>query len=278
MREKFKRIALTKGLTCKVSLGDYAKLNKYKWFSAGGRCSGVYAKRRVRVSEQTGSQRGKDEHISMSRIIIDAQSGQAVDHINGDTLDNRRSNLRIATLGENQQGYRQDHCKGEVGYRGVRISYYWKHFGGRSKKYSGGVFQKGFPRFTVGGSNSLILTVIRRDTAALWLYGKGCWLNFPSRLLRRNFRRWFLGLSGEVELVYLRRENGVETKVKGVIDTLRHDDSCVTLKVDDPEHPWRLVNIDTILLVKQVDKIRVAVDENHSEIRGRNQSVRKWRC
>jgi hypothetical protein len=39
----------------------------------------------------------------MHRFILGAPKGMDVDHINGQTLDNRRSNLRICTRSENQR-------------------------------------------------------------------------------------------------------------------------------------------------------------------------------
>ena len=39
----------------------------------------------------------------LHRIIMNAQKGQVVDHINHDTLDNRRENLRIVTHAENRR-------------------------------------------------------------------------------------------------------------------------------------------------------------------------------
>lgn len=37
----------------------------------------------------------------MHRFILDAPKGMQVDHINGDGLDNRRSNIRLATISQN---------------------------------------------------------------------------------------------------------------------------------------------------------------------------------
>lgn len=41
------------------------------------------------------------KRVYMHRLILSAMSGFVVDHIDGDTLNNRRSNLRIASTTEN---------------------------------------------------------------------------------------------------------------------------------------------------------------------------------
>jgi len=47
---------------------------------------------------------------------MDAQDEQIIDHINGDGLDNRRDNLRIATYGQNTQN---SDATSISGYKGV---------------------------------------------------------------------------------------------------------------------------------------------------------------
>jgi len=44
---------------------------------------------------------GKHQRPLMHRLILGASRGQWVDHINGDGLDNRRSNLRFCTASQN---------------------------------------------------------------------------------------------------------------------------------------------------------------------------------
>jgi hypothetical protein len=45
--------------------------------------------------------------LLLHRHLMDAKPGEFVDHANGDTLDNRRSNLRICTKRQNQQNSRK---------------------------------------------------------------------------------------------------------------------------------------------------------------------------
>lgn len=65
-----------------VDAEDYEELSRYKW--------GIQGKGYV------GSSRG-----TIHRIIMNTPDGMDTDHRNGDKLDNRRANLRIATRAQN---------------------------------------------------------------------------------------------------------------------------------------------------------------------------------
>ena len=47
------------------------------------------------------------KHFSMHRLIMDAPKGMEVDHRDGDGLNNRRANLRLATVAQNHRNRRK---------------------------------------------------------------------------------------------------------------------------------------------------------------------------
>ena len=56
--------------------------------------------------------------VYLHRVILGAPRGQEVDHINGDGLDNRRSNLRLCNRSENARNATR-HFDGASGFKGV---------------------------------------------------------------------------------------------------------------------------------------------------------------
>jgi len=92
-----REIELSKGLVALVDDQDYGWLmTGGKWHARG--CSHPYAVRTKWV--------GKRSHAETMHRLILPTDGQ-VDHINGDTLDNRRANLREATPSQNAQNRRR---------------------------------------------------------------------------------------------------------------------------------------------------------------------------
>lgn len=89
------------GLEILVDDEDFLWLNQWRWSVSRG-----YVVRRA-----------SSENVRMHRLILGLRVGEYTDHINGNRLDNRRMNLRIATMAENN---RNRASRGSAsGYRGV---------------------------------------------------------------------------------------------------------------------------------------------------------------
>jgi len=93
-----KKIPLTQGKYALVDDEDFEKLIKHKWHLA--KCYNTfYAKRGFRV-------KGNYKHSItqfMHRVILNTPSGFETDHIDGNGLNNQKSNLRITTRRTNGQ-------------------------------------------------------------------------------------------------------------------------------------------------------------------------------
>ncbi len=90
----FRRIILGEGRFAIVDQGDFYHLINYQW-GAKGEGQLIYAMRFLIEPNKKG------KIVSMHREMMNAPAGILVDHRNGDTLDNRRSNLRLATRSQN---------------------------------------------------------------------------------------------------------------------------------------------------------------------------------
>ncbi len=92
-------VPLTRGFEALVDKEDLKLVDGYSWTAKVlrnrfGEVEKVYAKR--------GEKRdGKYKEVLMHRIILGTPEGLLTDHIDGDGLNNRRSNLRVATSLEN---------------------------------------------------------------------------------------------------------------------------------------------------------------------------------
>lgn len=156
-----KIITLSKGHECLVDDEDYERISKFKWRSVKGN-AGIYARRTPhKTLDRTSSTQ------QMHREIIGAKKGQIVDHINRNTLDNRRENLRLCTNGQNRANSKTTMGVRGSNYRGVykRGSKFRTQLRYNNKLYSIGTF------------NSEKEAAIAYNVAALNFHGEFATLN-----------------------------------------------------------------------------------------------------
>ncbi len=163
-----KAIALTHGFSAIVDDDVFEELNQHRWAASGNGTGRLYAVRRTRVPG------GKLRYIRMHRAICGDTVGIDVDHINGNSLDNRRSNLRAATRSQNIANHAgpSQSASGFWGvYRSQRHPAGWKaNIRINNKKLHLGYFA------------DLEEAARVRDRAALEAWGEFATLNFPDEV------------------------------------------------------------------------------------------------
>jgi hypothetical protein len=138
----YQQIPLTQGQIALVDAEDYDFLMQWKWCALWNQYTqSFYA---VRNSEPVGD--GYRHPIPMQREILGLSYGdpRRADHIeNGQTLDNRRSNLRICTPSQNAANGRM-HRDNRSGYKGVSWGTKDKKWVVQVSKRGKRVYRKGF--------------------------------------------------------------------------------------------------------------------------------------
>lgn len=120
-------------------------------------------------------------HVYMHRLIIGAGPRDYVDHINGDGLDNRRINLRLATPSQNSANRAGDNRKAGVTsvYKGVS----WNK---TKNKWAAYIHVSGKTR-SLGAYVDELDAARAYDKAAAETWGEFARLNLPSLNSEENF-------------------------------------------------------------------------------------------
>lgn len=103
-----------KALEAKIDADDFGKLNKFGTWRAMGNphTKSYYCIAGVKKN-------GKWAPTLMHRVIMNPLKVMCVDHIDHDTLDNRKSKLRIVTNSQNSQNRKSAQRNSKTGIRGV---------------------------------------------------------------------------------------------------------------------------------------------------------------
>jgi hypothetical protein len=146
----------------KIDSEDYERVSKYKWY--------------VRLEKTTGrfyvlshNYTNGDTTIYLHRLLLNCPKGKIVDHIDHDTLNNKKSNLRICTRTENIRNSikRKDYKYSE--YKGVK----WHE---KDKRFHSRITFNG-KRFYLGGFITEIEAAIAYNKKAVEFYGEFACLN-----------------------------------------------------------------------------------------------------
>ena len=155
--DQVRYIALTRGHFATVDAADYEWLNKYRWCAskhAGGK---VYARRFTTKGT-----------VWMHREIMQPPLGMVVDHISGNSLDNRRSNMRNCE--PHQNAYNKPPRGRKSKFKGV-----YPH----GDKWAARIKHKG-ETYNLGIFADEIEAALARDAKARELEGEYAYINIPA--------------------------------------------------------------------------------------------------
>ena len=159
-----KKILLTQNQYAVVDDSDFEWLNQWEWCALWySNAKSFYAVRNVRKTD------GKYTLLSMHQAIMGKPNRKQIDHINHDTLDNRKTNLRICTTQQNNMNQKLNK-NNTSGFKGV----FWSK---GAKKWQAQIMKNG--KFVhLGLFNNIKIAAQSYDNAARELFGEFARLNF----------------------------------------------------------------------------------------------------
>ena len=167
-----KEIKLTRNLIAMVDDEDFNLINQYKWYALRSKNGSYYAARDV--SKIINGKRNRQCFLMHRELLNVTDSNMQVDHIDGNKLNNTKSNLRLASNQNNNRNQLKLKKNNGTGYRGV---YFYKD--GRANPWVAYVRAPNTKRISLGSFNSAEDAARAFDEAAKILYGEFCGkLNF----------------------------------------------------------------------------------------------------
>ena len=161
-----KRIKIGKGLLwALIDDEDYDRINSMSWQIKRDHHT-TYAKH-VEINPD-----GSTSNTLMHRLIISCPPGSVIDHIDGNGLNNQRSNLRKCTNKQNSRN--SESRRGTSIYKGVVYRKDVHKYRARIRVYYVGLH--------IGHYEEEITAAKAYDKAALYYFGEFARLNFPELL------------------------------------------------------------------------------------------------
>jgi hypothetical protein len=156
-----KLIPLTHGKFAQVDDADFEQISKYKWHSITNKSGNNYAICSIKIN-------GKFKTTYMHRMILGVtEKSDWVDHKDNNGLNNRRTNIRIATPSKNQANRIPF---GNSKYKGVCFN--------KNSKLWRTEIQKDGKRITIGYFKDEKQAALAYDLKATELFGEFAYLNF----------------------------------------------------------------------------------------------------
>ncbi len=103
-------VPLTRGYESVIDAADVHLVDSWNWYAR--------VKQHTNYAVRNNYQEGTRRNAYIHRVVMAAPDDMHVDHINGNGLDNRRSNLRIATMSQNLRNQRLSKLN-TSGFKGV---------------------------------------------------------------------------------------------------------------------------------------------------------------
>ena len=160
-------LKLTRNQVALVDDGDFDEIRKYKWRAIKRRYGGYAA-----ISQIYNPHTQKLQTIYMHRQIMSCPQGMDIDHIDHNTLNNQRNNLRICTRSQNMaNGLSRKNSSSQ--YKGV---YYCK----QTKRWAANLTHEGKVVW-LGRHKTEIEAAKVYDKAAKTHFGEFAYLNFSKQ-------------------------------------------------------------------------------------------------
>jgi len=154
-------IPLTQNKVALIDVADWELISQFKWCAAKEGTSNHW----VAIADI-----GNKRYVKMHRLIMEAKEGDEVDHENRDSLDNRRSNLRLVTEAWQQNANKEKRSsKTSSIYKGVC----WDSSRGRWTAY----IDKNRRRKFLGRFTNQIDAAKAYNEAAIEMFGEFALLN-----------------------------------------------------------------------------------------------------